>query len=106
MKTMKYNIFKACAFMMMLGSFSACNFLEEMPATSLYNTSVYATEAALEAGIIGCYGSMQSGAGWQGEFTEYLQHASGLIRPFLQVGSIRATAFMRGLMPFSSLRGV
>ena len=77
---MKLNIFRIFACAALLGSLFSCDFLEEMPTTSLYGESVYATEGSLEAGIIGCYASMQSGSGWQGELTEYLQYASGLIR--------------------------
>ena len=58
----------------------SCDFLTQAPTTSLSEGSVYSNETNLEAGIIGCYGSMQAGAGWQGEFTEYLPLASGLIR--------------------------
>ena len=58
----------------------SCDFLEQVPTTSLSEASAYSSESSLEAGIIGCYGSMQAGAGWQGEFAEYLQYASGLIR--------------------------
>lgn len=78
MKNMKNNIFTAFACAVLLGVFSCSDFLEELPTTGL--SDVYTTEGALEANIIGCYGSMQSGSGWQGEFTEYLQYASGLIR--------------------------
>lgn len=81
MKTMRYNKFRTFACMMLLGVFCGCDFLDETPTTSLYDpATVYATEGALEAAIVGCYGTMQSGAGWQGEMMEYLQYASGLVR--------------------------
>ena len=80
MKTMKSKILKACALAVVLGAFSSCNFLEDYPTTGLHGTAVYSTESSLEAHIIGCYASMQGGAGWQGEFTEYLQYASALVR--------------------------
>ena len=57
-----------------------CNFLEETPTTSFYSTTAYSTEGGLEAAVLGCYASMQSGSGWQGELLEYLQYASGLVR--------------------------
>lgn len=76
---MKHNIYKLLICTILLSVISACDFLEERPTTSLYNTSAYASEAGLEAGIIGCYASMQGGAGWQGEFMEFLQFASGLV---------------------------
>lgn len=75
---MKHNILLIIAVSMTC--MASCDFLEQAPTTSLSEASAYGSEASLEAGVIGCYGSMQGGAGWQGEFTEYLQYASGLVR--------------------------
>ena len=58
----------------------SCGFLDQYPTTSLSEETVYASEESLEAGIIGCYASMQANPGWQGEFTEFVSLASGLVR--------------------------
>lgn len=75
---MKHNIL--LIFTVAISCLISCDFLEQYPTTSLTDDTAYASQEGLEAGIIGCYGSMQANAGWQGEFTEYVSLASGLIR--------------------------
>lgn len=59
---------------------SSCKgFLDENPTTSLSETTVYTTEAALEAQVIGCYNALHASALWKGMMAEFWHTASGLM---------------------------
>ena len=59
---------------------SCDKFLTENPTTSLSESSVYNTEAVLEAGVIGCYKTMQdNNTAWQQTMLEVPMATSGLI---------------------------
>ena len=76
---MKYNKFLAAILTVTL--FGSCSdFLTEMPTTSPSELTIYNSEPGLEAAILGCYQSMQTGNGcWQRNMPELLQAASGLV---------------------------
>lgn len=60
--------------------FSSCTgFLDENPTTSLSETTVYTTEAALEAQVVGVYNSLHSSYLWKGQMAEFWHTASGLL---------------------------
>jgi len=62
-------------------SFASCTgFLDENPTTSLSESTVYNTEASLEAHIMGIYRGFCSSSGHMGNINEFLMTASGLIR--------------------------
>lgn len=75
---MKHNILLILA--VAVSCLISCDFLEQYPTTSISDDIAYGSEESLEAGIIGCYGSLQGNPSWQGEFTEYVSLTSGLIR--------------------------
>lgn len=76
---MKYN--GLLAILLSLFCLASCDkFLTEAPTTSLSESSVYTSEANLEAGIIGVYSTMQTTNGaWQRNMVEFIQPASRLI---------------------------
>lgn len=76
---MKYNKFFAAILTVTL--FGSCSdFLTELPTTSPSELTIYNSEPGLEAAILGCYQSMQTGNGcWQRNMSEFLQPASGLV---------------------------
>jgi len=75
------NIFKIFAICLAGGAlFSSCKgFLDENPTTSLSETTVYTTEAALEAQVVGCYETLHSSLLWKGQMAEFWHTASGLM---------------------------
>lgn len=75
---MKHNILSILAVVMTC--LVSCDFLEQYPTTSISDDIAYDSKESLEAGVIGLYSSMQGNPGLQGEFTEYVSLASGLVR--------------------------
>lgn len=53
-------------------------FLEENPATSLSNATVFNNEAGIESAMIGCYASFLNTHMWLGRMADYLGGASAL----------------------------
>lgn len=76
---MKLN--KILASVLAVACLVSCDkFLTENPTTSLSESSVYNTEAVLEAGVIGCYKTMQdNNTAWQQTMLEIPMATSGLI---------------------------
>ena len=75
---MKKNIFVLLTVLCTLTL--GCSYLEENPTTSLSEAIVYDTEALLEAGMEGCYGTLvASQNSYMGRMTEYLHSGSALI---------------------------
>ena len=54
-------------------------FLEENPTTQLSESSVFATEDAIQANLTGCYQAFQSNKLWKGEWNEILMPGSAMI---------------------------
>ena len=50
--------------------------LDEDPKTQLSETTIFSTEAGLEAAVVGCYNSFKAEDLWQGRLAEYLQCGS------------------------------
>ena len=76
---MKYN--RILAIFLSVFCLASCeDFLTEAPTTALSEDLVYSNEAALEAGIIGVYATMQTGNGcWQKNMIEFVMPASRLV---------------------------
>lgn len=58
---------------------SCSDFLEEHPTTSLSESTVYSSESALEADIVGLYSAMMDGNLYTGVMAEFLEYCSILI---------------------------
>lgn len=57
-------------------SLTACGLLDEEPATTLSEKSVFRTKQGLETAIVGCYNTFKAHDLWQGRIAEYLQCGS------------------------------
>ena len=76
---MKKIIISLISVLALLAVASCEKFLTENPTTSLSESTVYASESALEADVIGLYASIKQGSLYQGKMAEFLQNCSILI---------------------------
>ena len=76
---MKQIALSLIAVLALAGVVSCEKFLTESPTTSLSQSTVYASEAALEADVIGLYASLKQSSLYQGNMAEFLQNCSILI---------------------------
>ncbi len=76
---MKNNYKYGFLLLIVMSFFSCEKYLNENPATSLSEASIYNTKSGLEASIVGCYSAMGNGSLWTGDMTEFLGCSSGFI---------------------------
>jgi len=76
---MKKTAISLLAVLTLAGTVSCEKFLTESPTTSLSESTVYASESALEADLIGLYSSIKQSSLYQGNMAEFLQNMSILI---------------------------